>query len=117
MIRDICTNTRLKVVSLGGGAFMQEETREVCLSTSIVFFLDLSWDSWKNRLDSVLGSRPVLQDKSLKEIEELFYKRQNIYAFNNSKINTDHLNPEEAADYIIDTLKLGWEIYEPNNNQ
>lgn len=112
VIQHHCTHTRLKVISLGGGAFMQEDIREICLSTSVVFFLDLSFNSWKDRLERIVDDRPVLQDKSLKEIEELFNKRQNIYAFNNSKINTDNLNPEDTAEYIINTLKLGWEIYD-----
>ena len=117
MICDLLTNTRLKIISLGGGAFMNEETRNVCLSTSIVFFLDLSWEAWKERMQLIVGSgRPVLQNKSLEEIEELFYKRHHIYSLNNSSISTDHLDPDEAADYIIHTLKLGWEIYEPNSS-
>jgi shikimate kinase len=114
MICDLCRTTRLKVISLGGGAFMNEETRQVCLSTAIVLFLDLSWDSWKNRLSMIIDSRPVLKDKSLEEIEELFYRRHGVYSLNNSKITTDDLDAEEAADYIINTLKLGWEIYEPH---
>jgi shikimate kinase len=115
-ILDLCSNSRLKIVSLGGGAFLQEEIRNACLSTSIVFFLDLTWNSWKDRLEQIVDSRPILQDKSLEEIEELFYSRQNIYSLNNSKINTDKLDPEEAADYIIETLKFGWEMYEPVSN-
>ncbi len=90
---------------------MQEEIRNICLSTSIVFFLDLTWETWKDRLQLIVDSRPVLQNKSLEEIENLFYTRQNLYALNHSSVNTDHLDPEEAADYIINTLKLGWEIY------
>lgn len=112
-ILDLCSNSRLKIISLGGGAFLQEEIRNACLSTSIVFFIDLSWDLWKDRLHLIVDSRPILQDKSLDEIERLFYSRQNIYSLNNSKVRTDDLDPEEAADYIIQTLKLGWEIYAP----
>src|SRR5699024_11203076 len=33
----------LKVISLGGGAFMQEDIRDVCLNNAIVFYLDISW--------------------------------------------------------------------------
>lgn len=111
-IQQICTHTRLKVISLGGGAFLNEEVREICLSTSVVFFLDLSFESWKERLDLITEDRPILRNKSLEEIKELFHNRQHIYTFNNSKISTDDLNPDESADYIVNTLKLGWEIYE-----
>lgn len=112
-IVDLCFNSRLKIISLGGGAFLQEEIRNVCLSTSIVFFLDLTFNSWKDRLHLIMDNRPILQNKSLEEIEGLYYSRQSIYALNNSKVNTDDLDPEEVAEYIIHSLKLGWEIYEP----
>jgi len=111
-ICDLVTSTRLKVISLGGGAFVNEKIRKTCLESSIVFYLDLSWDSWKKRLHLIMNNRPVLQDKSLDEIEELFYRRQNYYENNNSKIATDDLNPEEVADYLVSSLKLGWELYE-----
>jgi len=111
-ICELVTNTRLKVISLGGGAFVNERIRKMCLDTCIVFYLDLSWENWKKRLHLIMNNRPVLQDKSLEEIEELFYRRQNDYENNNSKIATDDLNPEEVADYLVSSLKLGWELYE-----
>src|SRR4051794_27868634 len=36
-IANTCSNTRLKIISLGGGAYMQEEVRRVCLEKCIVF--------------------------------------------------------------------------------
>ncbi|WP_373228975.1 shikimate kinase [Cohnella sp.] len=113
-IVDLCENSRLKIVSLGGGAFMQEEIRNVCLSNSIVFFLDITWDSWKDRIHLIMDNRPVLQEKSMEDIEKLFYSRQNAYSLNHSKVSTDDLNPEEVADYIVQTLKLEYKIDEPN---
>ncbi|PZT56635.1 shikimate kinase [Paenibacillus silvae] len=112
-IVDLCHNTRLKIVSLGGGAFLQEEIRQACLSTSIVLFLELGWESWKKRLHLIVDSRPVLQHKSMEEIEQLFQFRQQIYELNHSSVNTEQLNAEEAACYIIETLKFGWDMYDP----
>ncbi|MDT3427072.1 shikimate kinase [Paenibacillus forsythiae] len=60
-----------------------------------------------------MDSRPVLQNKTLEEIEQLFYSRQSIYEANHSRVSTDSLDPEEIADYIFETLKLGWELYDP----
>lgn len=101
----------LKVISLGGGAFMQEEIREACLKHSIVFYLDISWESWKDRLHMLVDSRPVLQNKSMKDIHALFNERKAYYAEHNSKLLTDDYNPEEVADYIIDSVKLAWELH------
>src|SRR5690554_2446175 len=67
---------KLQVISLGGGAFLQKEIKEACLKNGIVIFLDLSWESWKDRLNLIIDSRPVLQGKTLEEMEQLFYERQ-----------------------------------------
>jgi shikimate kinase len=111
LITKFC-NQKLKIISVGGGAFLQKEIRDICLSNCIVFALDISWESWKERLDIIIDSRPVLQGRSLEEIEELFYKRQEIYSSHNSKLNTDSLDVEEIADYITDSLKIAWDLYD-----
>lgn len=111
-ITKVCKQ-RLNIISLGGGAFLQKEIRDVCLSNCIVFFLDLSWESWRDRISMIIDSRPVLQGRTLEEIEELFYKRKEIYSLHHSRLNTDHLEIEEAADYIAESIKLAWDLYEP----
>jgi shikimate kinase len=102
----------LKIISVGGGAFLQEEIRNICLTNCLVFFLDLSWDSWKERISLIIDSRPVLQGKTLEEIETLFYERQEIYSLYHSKVETDNLEVEDVADFIVESLKTAWEIYD-----
>ena len=104
---------KLKILSLGGGAFLQEDIRNICLSNCIVFYLDLSWDYWKERISLLIDSRPVLQSKSLEEIEDLFKTRQEAYSYHHSKVNTNNLDVDEVADFIVDSLKVAWEIHEP----
>ncbi|MGE7596517.1 shikimate kinase [Peribacillus frigoritolerans] len=104
---------QLKIISVGGGAFLQEDIRNICLTNCIVFYLDLSWEYWKERIGLLIDSRPVLQSRSLEEIEELFYTRQEIYSYHHSKVNTNHLDVDEVADFIVDSLKVAWDIYEP----
>jgi shikimate kinase len=98
-----------KVISVGGGAFLQEEIRETCLASCIVIFLELSLEAWKDRLGLIIDSRPVLQGKSMEEMEELFYKRQDIYRKYHMKISTDFKDPEEIADKIVNDLISCWE--------
>ncbi|KKB36177.1 Shikimate kinase I [Bacillus thermotolerans] len=109
-IRSFCEQP-LKVISLGGGAFMNPEVREICLKNCIVFYLDMSWEQWKERLNILIDNRPVLQGKNIDEIEELFYKRQSAYSVNHSTYKVDSQTAEEAADYIVDSLKLAWDLY------
>ncbi|MCK1986460.1 MULTISPECIES: shikimate kinase [unclassified Peribacillus] len=104
---------QLKIISVGGGAFLQEDIRNICLSNCIVFYLDLSWEYWKERIGLLIDSRPVLQSRSLEEIEELFHTRQEIYSYHHSKVNTNDLDVDEVADFIVDSLKVAWDIYEP----
>lgn len=112
LIKDL-VKRKTTIISLGGGAFLQEETRNICLANSIVFFLDLSWESWKERISLIIDSRPVLQNRSLEEIEELYYKRQEIYSVHHFKVSTDSRNTEEVADYIIETLKNARDLHKP----
>lgn len=115
MITIYCTKSRLKIISLGGGAYMQEEVRRVCLDNCIVFFLDLSWESWKNRLPLIIENRPVLHNKTLEEIESLFVERRAIYSLTNSKFSTNDVDPEAVANNIVESIKLAWDIYENEN--
>ncbi|MFD1334105.1 shikimate kinase [Oceanobacillus iheyensis] len=114
IISEICQQ-RLKVVSLGGGAFLQKEIQEICLNSSIIFYLDLSWDRWKDRIELLMESRPVLQGKTMKEMKQLYEDRKPIYEQHHSRVDTDYHEIEEVADYIAESLKLAWDIYEPTS--
>ncbi|WP_462409921.1 shikimate kinase [Neobacillus sp. Marseille-QA0830] len=104
-ITNLCREKN-RVLSLGGGAFLQEEIRKVCLSNCLVIYLDISFDFWKDRVSLLKDTRPILQNKSLKEMEDLYNSRQGMYAHHHIKINTDGKYPEEVADLIIDKLPL-----------
>ena len=103
---------KLQVISIGGGAYLQEEIKKVCLSSCIVIYLDISWNAWHKRLGLLINSRPVLQGKSIKEIEELYYKRREGYFPYHSKVEIDNQSMEEIADQIVESLKLSWELHE-----
>jgi shikimate kinase len=93
-----------KIISVGGGAFLQEEIRKVCLTSCLVIFLDLSLDRWMDRIALIINSRPVLQGKTSKEMEELFFNRQEIYAFHHLRIVTDDRDALEIAEQIVKEL-------------
>jgi shikimate kinase len=103
VIADLSGKTNL-VLSLGGGAFLQEEIREACLSNANVIFLDISFESWKDRLELIIDNRPVLQGKSMEETKELYKKRQEVYANHHIKIQVDNKTPDEIADEILAKL-------------
>ncbi|MGP7816420.1 shikimate kinase [Niallia sp. 01092] len=113
VIINLCQKKKLHILSLGGGSFLQEEIKKACLEHCIVIHLDLSWDSWKERINLIIDSRPVLKGKSMEDMEELFNKRKAIYADHHSSVLTDSQEIEEVADYIVNSLKWAWELNEP----
>ncbi|WP_123041774.1 shikimate kinase [Cohnella candidum] len=101
LILDLCRHSRGKIISLGGGAFMQEEIRNACLASSDVFFLDLGWESWVTRHHLLMETRPILQSRSIDETRRLFESRHPVYALSHHTIRTDDTSPEEIAEQII----------------
>lgn len=93
------------VLSIGGGAFMQEDIRKACMKNATVLFLDLSWDLWKDRASILIDSRPILQGKTLDEMKELFLKRQTIYQDHHLHIKLDNLGVNGAVEVIIEELE------------
>lgn len=103
----------LNIISVGGGAFLQKEIQDICMADCIVLFLDISWESWKDRIHILVDNRPLLKGRSLEDMKTLFLERQTIYSLNHSKFQVDNFKAEEAADYLADALKLSWEIHAP----
>ncbi|WP_419880896.1 shikimate kinase [Peribacillus sp. B-H-3] len=93
------------VISVGGGAFLQKEIRDICLAHCTVIFIEMSWDFWKERIPLIIGTRPVLQDKTMEQIRKLFIARQEIYTYHHHKISADTLNAEEAAAAIAKIIE------------
>jgi len=99
------------IISLGGGAFMNEEIRGVCLKHSLIIYLDLSWEYWKDRISILVDSRPMLQKKSMSEIKELFHIRKELYQNHHIKINMDTLNVEDTLNAVVE----GWRRFHAKN--
>lgn len=95
-----------KVISLGGGAFLQKDVRNVCLENGVVIYIDMSFEAWKERIPFIIDSRPVLQGKTEDEIKILFNARKEIYRNHHLKVTTDGNKLEETVDSIIDSLDL-----------
>tara|TARA_B100001027_G_scaffold203507_1_gene164982 strand:- start:382 stop:894 length:513 start_codon:yes stop_codon:yes gene_type:complete len=94
------------VISLGGGAFMNENIRKVVLKTHVSF-----WLNWSNNI--LLGrikknkKRPLAIKLSDDQIIDLIKKRSNVYANALFEIRCDNLTKNEVVNRVI-------EIYESN---
>ncbi|WP_240376880.1 shikimate kinase [Bacillus piscicola] len=102
---DYCRNTTGKVISLGGGAYMQPAIRDACLADCSVVALELSWPAWLARSEELKEGRPLLQNKSTEAVRELFEKRSRVYADCTYQLLTDGLSPQDVTDAIINWYK------------
>jgi len=89
------------IISLGGGAFMNNKIRKKILLNSRSFWLDLNKKILEKRLIKS-KKRPLLLNKNLKvTLEKIFKERKNTYADANYRINCDNLSLNSITDKII----------------
>ena len=104
-IEEIVTLKILKknntVISLGGGAFINNKIKREILDNHISFWLN--WDI-KTLVDRIKDSkkRPIAHKSSKNEIIELIKKRSIIYSKAKYKINCENLTKNEIVKKIID---------------
>ncbi len=101
---------KLKIISLGGGAFTQESIKNRCLADGLVIYLDIGFQSWKDRVHLLVDSRPILQGKTINELEHLYFERKDAYARHHSRFLTDSFSVDDAADYLKESLQLAYEM-------
>ena len=96
-----------KIISLGGGAFMNKKIRDCVLSHTKSFWLNLNTDRLAKRLNNS-KKRPLLISKNIKTtIEKIYGERKSSYSLANYKIDCNNL----SADLIVNKIV---KIYEKN---
>ncbi len=104
-IKDVFVHENL-VISLGGGAFENEQTRNFLLANSIVIYLKTSPETILERLRNA-NDRPLLNNNmNYKRIEEILNSRKNNYELANFTVITDNKNIEEIASEILRCANL-----------
>ncbi len=94
------------VISLGGGAFENDGTRNFLLNNSTVIYLQTSPETILNRLKNS-NDRPLLNNNmNLSAIEKLFNSRKNNYELAHFIIITDNKNIEDLAGEILKCANL-----------
>ena len=88
------------VISLGGGAFLNENIKREVLKNHISFWLN--WDP-KTLVDRIKNStkRPVAFKSSKKELNELVNNRSNFYSKALYQINCERLTKNEIVNKIL----------------
>ena len=97
------------VISLGGGAFLNNSIRRVVKNLSTSFWLDVDVDQLINRLKKA-NKRPLLFNKNLKEtINKIYLERKSIYNRADFKISCKSMKPDAIVEEIL-------KLYENSRN-
>ena len=88
------------VISLGGGAFLNNKIKKEILDNHISFWLNWDIKTLVNRIKDS-KKRPLAQKSSKSEIVELIKKRSIIYSKAMYKINCENLTKNEIVKNII----------------
>jgi len=90
-----------KIISLGGGAFMNKKIRDCVISYTKSFWLHIDVNQLAKRLDNS-KKRPLLINKNVTlTLEKIYNERKNIYALANHKIDCNNLTTNLIINKII----------------
>ena len=97
------------VISLGGGAFLNNNIRRNVKKLSTSFWLDVSVDELVKRLKNS-NQRPLLHKKNIgDELKKIYFERKKIYNEADHRIKCDYLKSEEIVNKIVN-------LYEKSGN-
>ena len=104
----LCNMDENMVLSLGGGAFINEKNKQLCLKKGTVVWLNTSLFIIKNRLKFDLDNRPLLKKETniFLALSRLLNIRQSHYKQAHYTINIDdkRLKPLAIAKIIKETI-------------
>ena len=100
---NLLENTR-GVISIGGGAFLNEKIRKKIKKNSCSFWLDWKIRTILNRI-SKNKRRPLALKLNNKDITSLYQKRVKFYKLSDFKVNCEEKNKNEIINQIITIIK------------
>ena len=93
-----------KIISIGGGAFMNKELRKLIMQKSSSFWLHWNADTLIKRIKNN-DKRPVIKGMSHIDIKKLISERNKIYSFSDYKIICENLKKSEIVNKILQKCK------------
>ena len=99
------------VLSLGGGAFQWDATRELLLADTVVFYLSATLEVICSRLQASTATRPLLSLPGIDlqaTVRDLLERRGAYYGLAHYRVETDFHDPESVATAIV-TLREAYE--------
>lgn len=102
-----------RIVSLGGGAFVQAGNRELLLATCTVVYLAAPWSHISRTIQRLKNSRPLLRGRSLADLEQLLASRHPFYDQAHVRIAVPGRRPADVASRILELLGLSAFVRSP----
>ena len=97
------------VISLGGGAFLNDSIRKNVKNTSVSFWIDVSTEILIKRLCKS-KKRPLLYKRNIPEaVNKIYLERKKTYSEADYRIKCNFLDPEEIVEKIL-------KLYEKTRN-
>ena len=104
-IKELTQTTSSQILSLGGGTFENEQTRELLLKNSTVIYLETTPEEIFKRIQKT-NNRPLLKNNmTIEKIFVIMTKRKNSYNLAHHKILTDGKTPSKIAEEILGALE------------
>jgi len=93
-------NKKESIISLGGGAFINDKIREKVLSECISMWLNVNLKTIYKRLKNS-KIRPLANNNNQNNLSKIFFERNKIYSFVYHEINCDILIINQISNKII----------------
>ena len=104
-IQEIVNRDEEMVLSLGGGAFVNQETRKILKQKTLIIWLHASIEETLKRVGTKTN-RPLLNQKNKRQVlEDLAKIRYPIYREADFDFDTTHLTHEDLVEKIINKIK------------
>ena len=104
-IQEIVNRDEEMVLSLGGGAFINQETRKILKQKTLIIWLHASIEETLKRINSK-SNRPLLNQKNKRQVlEELAKIRYQIYREADFDFDTTYLTHEDLVEKIINNIQ------------
>jgi len=98
-----------RILALGGGAFIQPANRDLLLERCVVVYLAAPWSHVSRSIHRLKNTRPLLRDRSLTQLHELFDARHTAYDQAHVRVSTPGRNPAQVANRILELIGLPFE--------
>lgn len=102
------------VVALGGGALERDDVLEELLARALLVHLHVPWRVLRVELPELARGRPLLADRSVPEIHDLYLRRSSRYRRAHLRVSVPRTSPHDAAVLVATVLgALGPDVAGP----